>query len=33
VMAFGRYAKVKSPKWLKEQVIEEVTAMGTVYSK
>ena len=28
-MAYGRYAKVKSPKWLKEQVTEEVRAMLT----
>jgi len=27
VMAFGRYAKVKSPKWLKDQIIEEAQAM------
>ena len=27
VLAFGSLAKVKSPKWLKEQVIEEATAM------
>jgi proteasome accessory factor B len=27
VMAYGRYAKVKSPKWLKDQIAEEVRAM------
>ena len=27
VMAFGRYAKVKSPKWLKDQILEEARAM------
>lgn len=27
VLAFGRYAKVKSPKWLKEQIAAEVRAM------
>jgi predicted DNA-binding transcriptional regulator YafY len=27
VMAYGRYAKVKSPKWLKEQIMEEAKAM------
>jgi proteasome accessory factor B len=27
VLAFGRYAKVKSPKWLKDQIAEEVRAM------
>jgi predicted DNA-binding transcriptional regulator YafY len=27
VMAYGRYAKVKSPKWLKEQIADEVQAM------
>ena len=27
VMAYGRYAKVKSPKWLKEQISEEARAM------
>ena len=27
VMAFGRYAKVKSPKWLKDQITEEAKAM------
>ena len=27
VMAYGRYAKVKSPKWLKEQITEEARAM------
>jgi len=27
VLAFGRYAKVKSPKWLKEQITEEAQAM------
>ena len=27
VMAFGRYAKVKSPKWLKDEIAEEVRAM------
>lgn len=27
VMAFGRYAKVKSPKWLKDQITEEARAM------
>jgi predicted DNA-binding transcriptional regulator YafY len=27
VMAYGRYAKVKSPKWLKEAIEEEVRAM------
>ncbi len=29
VMAFGRYAKVKRPKWLKEQITEEAKAMLT----
>ena len=29
VMAFGRYAKVKSPKWLREQIIEEATSIIT----
>jgi predicted DNA-binding transcriptional regulator YafY len=27
VMAYGRYAKVKSPKWLKDEIAEEVRAM------
>jgi len=27
VMAYGRYAKVKSPKWLKDQIADEVRAM------
>jgi predicted DNA-binding transcriptional regulator YafY len=27
VMAFGRHAKVKSPKWLREQITEEARAM------
>ena len=27
VMAYGRYAKVKSPKWLNEQITEEARAM------
>jgi predicted DNA-binding transcriptional regulator YafY len=27
VMAYGRYAKVKSPKWLKDQITEEARAM------
>lgn len=27
VLAFGRYAKVKSPKWLREQVLDEARAM------
>jgi predicted DNA-binding transcriptional regulator YafY len=27
VMAYGRYAKVKSPKWLKDDIAEEITAM------
>ena len=27
VMAYSRYAKVKSPKWLKEQITEEARAM------
>jgi predicted DNA-binding transcriptional regulator YafY len=27
VMAFGRYAKVKNPKWLKDQIVDEVRAM------
>jgi len=27
VMAFGRYAKVKSPKWLKDQITAEARAM------
>ncbi|MFA5689214.1 MAG: WYL domain-containing protein [Kiritimatiellales bacterium] len=27
VLAFGRYAKVKSPKWLKEQIDDEIRAM------
>ncbi|NOU35186.1 MAG: WYL domain-containing protein [Kiritimatiellaceae bacterium] len=27
VMAYGRYAKVKSPKWLKDDIAEEVRAM------
>lgn len=27
IMAFGHHAKVKSPKWLKEQIIEEARAM------
>jgi predicted DNA-binding transcriptional regulator YafY len=27
VLAFGRYAKVKSPKWLKEEIADEVRAM------
>jgi proteasome accessory factor B len=30
VMAFGRYAKVKSPKWLKDQISEEAKAMLNV---
>ena len=29
VMAFGRHAKVKSPKWLKQQIIEEAKVMLT----
>ena len=29
VMAYGRYAKVKSPKWLKDEIAEEVRAMLT----
>jgi predicted DNA-binding transcriptional regulator YafY len=28
VLAFGRYAKVKSPKWLKEQIADEIRAMS-----
>jgi len=28
VLAFGRYAKVKGPKWLKEQIDDEVRAMS-----
>jgi predicted DNA-binding transcriptional regulator YafY len=27
VMAYGRYAKVKSPKWLKDEIADEVKAM------
>jgi predicted DNA-binding transcriptional regulator YafY len=27
VMAYGRYAKVKSPKWLKDEILEEARAM------
>lgn len=27
VLAYGRYAKVKSPKWLKDEIAEEVRAM------
>lgn len=27
VMAFGRYATVKNPTWLKEQIMEEAQAM------
>ena len=27
VMAYGRYAKIKSPKWLKEKITEEAQAM------
>ncbi len=29
ILAFGRHAKVKAPKWLKEQITEEATAMLT----
>jgi len=28
VLAFGRYAKVKGPKWLKEKIDDEVRAMS-----
>ena len=27
VMAFGRYARVKTPKWLKDDIADEVKAM------
>ena len=31
-LAFGRHAKVKSPKWLKDQIEDEVRAMHTGFS-
>lgn len=30
VLAYGRYAKVKSPKWLKDQIVDEVRAMLSI---
>ena len=31
IMAYGQYAKVKSPKWLKKQIIEELAATQKIY--
>lgn len=31
IMAYGRYAKVKSPKWLKDQIKDEIKAMSDIY--